>query len=133
MRAHARACACEHVVTKEIQRDGRSGVGAREGGATVRHDWSCPQSQFDIKDHGSCIQSAPNSLLKQIQLQIASILIALSGIVRFYLWGGYYAVSNMKRGRDRQALFCRLVGDPFESSQLESLYVHMYIYIYICP
>ena len=30
------------------------------------------QNQFDMKDHGSCIQSAPNSLLKQIQLQLAS-------------------------------------------------------------
>ena len=29
-------------------------------------------NQFDMKDHGSCIQSAPNSLIKQIQLQLAS-------------------------------------------------------------
>jgi len=28
--------------------------------------------QFDMKDDGSCIQSAPNSVLKQIQLQLAS-------------------------------------------------------------
>ena len=27
------------------------------------------QNQFDMRDHGGCIQSAPNSLLKQIQLQ----------------------------------------------------------------
>ena len=39
-----------------------SGVWARGGGG----------SQYDMKNHGSCVQSAHNSLLKQIQLQLAS-------------------------------------------------------------
>jgi hypothetical protein len=27
------------------------------------------QNQFDVKNHGGCVQSAPNTLLKQIQLR----------------------------------------------------------------
>ena len=30
------------------------------------------KNKFDMKNRGSCVQSAPNSWLKQIQLQLAS-------------------------------------------------------------
>ena len=30
------------------------------------------QNKVDLKNHGSCVQSAPNSLEKQTQLQLAS-------------------------------------------------------------
>ena len=59
------------------RRDGRSGVWARGEGGGVSSTWLIKpnrggQNKFDVKNHDSCFQSAPNSLLKQIQLQLAS-------------------------------------------------------------
>ena len=46
------------------------------GGVQVRDEKSFPtrgpRNQFGMKNHASCIQSPGNTLLKQIQLQLAS-------------------------------------------------------------
>jgi hypothetical protein len=71
MRGHAN-------VANKTERDGRSGVWAptpAEGGNDSK--WLImpnvgAQDPVRHDNHGGCIQSAPNSLLKQIQLQLAT-------------------------------------------------------------
>ena len=73
------AWACKRLLTDETQWIPagwrQRGLSPKGRGVTVRHDAEQgPQNKFNMENHGSCVQSAPNSLIKQIQLQLESYI-----------------------------------------------------------